>query len=299
MESGKMADIQALRTQEYSTNLELLSQQMTPKLAVHTTVQQASGNKAFRMLSQIDKTEAVSRSTSAKPAINVDVTHDGRWVYPQMFDWGKVVDDIDLLQTSIQPQGPYTRSAIAALNRIHDDLFLSAFFGTAQTGETGATNTAFDTNNVVDQDVGGTGTGLNVEKLRRAQQILLERDVDLDMEMIYIGVTPKQNDDLLALTQVISSDFNEKDKPVLQDGRVRRFLNMNFVISTRLGTDGTYRRLPVWVPSGVGKGSWKEISGVVRKRPDLQGEPDYVEASMMVGYTRLEEAKCVEIKCAE
>ena len=295
-----MADIQVLRTQEYSTNLELLSQQMTPKLAVHTTVQQTSGNKAFRMLSQIDKTEAVSRSTSAKPAINIDVTHDGRWVYPQMFDWGKVVDDIDLLQTSIQPQGAYVRSAVAALNRKHDDLFLSAFFGTSQTGETGATNTVFDTNNVVDQDVGGTGTGLNVEKLRAAQKILLENDVDIDMEQIYIAVTPEQNDDLLALTQVISSDFNEMDKPVLQDGRVRRFLNMNFVISTRLGVDGSgYRRLPVWVPSGVGKGSWKEINGVVRKRPDLQGEPDYVEASMMVGYTRLEEAKCVEIKAAE
>lgn len=295
-----MTDIQALRTQEYSTNLELLSQQMTPKLALYTSMQQASGNKAFRMLSQIDKTEAVSRSTSARPAINIDVNHDGRWVYPQMFDWGKVVDDIDLLQTNIQPQGAYVRSAVAALNRKHDDLFLSAFFGTAQTGETGSTGTPFDSNNVVDQDVGGTGTGLNVEKMRRAQKILLDNDVDIDMEQIYIGVTPKQHDDLLGLTQVISTDFNSKDAPVLENGRVRRFLNMNIVISTRLGVDGSsYRRLPVWVPSGVGKGSWKEINGVVRKRPDLQGEPDYVEASMMVGYTRLEEAKCVEIKCAE
>ena len=294
-----MTDIQALRTQEYSTNLELLSQQMMPKLATYVTSQQASGNKAFRMLSQIDSTEAVSRATSAKPAINIDVNHDGRWVYPQMFDWGKVVDDIDLLQTNIQPQGAYVRSAVAALNRKMDDLFLSAFFGTANTGETGSTSTVFLSTNVVDQDVGGTATGLNVEKLRRAQKLLLDNDVDIDMEQIYIGVTPKQHDDLLALTQVISTDFNSKDKPVLEDGRVRRFLNMNFLITTRLGTDGTYRRLPVWVPSGVGKGAWKEINGVVRKRPDLQGEPDYVEAGMMVGFTRLEEAKCVEIKCAE
>jgi hypothetical protein len=42
-----------------------------------------------------------------------------------------------------------------------------------------------------------------------------------------------------------------------------------------------------------------EIHGVVRNRPDLQGDPDYVEAGMMFGFTRLEEAKCVEIKCAE
>lgn len=293
-----MTDIQALRSQEYSTNLELLSQQMTPKLAPHVMVQPASGNKAFRMLSQIDSTEVQTRGTSAKPAINIDVEHDGRWVYPQMFDWGKVVDDLDLLQTNIQPQGSYVRSAIAAHNRKLDDLFLTAFFGDAKTGETGSTTTSFTAGNVVDQDVGGTGTGLNIEKLREAQKILLDNDVDIEMEQIYIGMTPKQHDDLLALTQVVSTDFNER--PVLVDGMVRRFLNMNIIISTRLGVDGSaYRRLPVWVPSAMGKGSWKEISGVIRKRPDLQGEPDYVEASQMCGFTRLEEAKAVEIKCAE
>lgn len=293
-----MADIQALRMQEYSTNLELLSQQMMPKLAPLVTVQSAAGSKAFRMLSQVDKTEVQSRTTSAKPAINIDVEHDGRWVFPEKFDWGKVVDDIDLLQTNIQPQGAYVRSAVAAHNRKLDDLFINAFFGDAKTGETGSTTTSFDANNVVDQDVGGATSGLNIEKLREAQKILLDNDVDLDMENIYIAVTPKQHDDLLALTQVVSTDFN--DRPVLVDGMVRKFLNMNIIISTRLGVDGnSYRRLPVWVPSGMGKGTWQEITGVIRKRPDLQGEPDYVEASQMCGFTRLEEAKTVEIKAAE
>lgn len=293
-----MADIEALRTQEYSTNLALLSQQMTPKLAPYASVQQASGSKAFRMLSQIDETSASLRTTRAKPAVNVDVTHDGRWVYPQMYDWGKVIDDIDLLQTNISPQGAYVRSAVAALNRVQDDLFTEAFFGTAKTGETGATSTTFATANQVAVDLGGSAEGLTVQKLRQAQKILLDNDVDIDMEQIYIGVSPKQHDDLLALTQVVSTDFNER--PVLVDGMVRKFLNMNFIISTRLPTDtNSYRRLPVWVPSGMGKGSWKEISGVIRNRPDLQGDPDYAEASMMVGFTRLEEAKCVEIKCSE
>lgn len=293
-----MADIQVLRSQEYSTNLELLSQQMTAKLAPYTSVQAASGSKAFRMLSQIDSTEASLRSTRAKPAVNIDVDHDGRWVYPQMYDWGKVIDDIDLLQTNIAPQGAYVRSAVAALNRVEDDLFTTAFFGDAKTGETGSTTTSFDSNNVVAVDLGGSAEGLTVQKMREAQKILLDNDVDIDMEQIYIGVSPKQHDDLLALTQVISTDFN--DRPVLVDGKVRRFLNMNLIISTRLPTDlNGYRRNPVWVPSGMGKGSWKEISGVIRKRPDLQGEPDYAEASMMCGFTRLEEAKCVEIKSSE
>lgn len=294
-----MADIEALRTQEYSTNLALLSQQMLPKLAPYVTTQSASGNKAFRMLSQIDETSVQNRTTRAKPAINIDVVNDGRWVYPLKYDWGKVVDDIDLLQTNIAPQGAYVRSAIAAHNRQKDDDFINAFFGTAQTGETGGTSTSFDSNNVVAVTEGaGSATGLNVEKLRAAQKILLDNDVDIDMEEIYVAVSPKQHDDLLALTQVVSTDFN--DRPVLVDGRVRRFLNMNIVISTRLSTDtNSYRRLPVWVPSGMGMGVWQDVTGVVRNRPDLQGNPDYVEASGMHGFTRLEEAKCVEIKCDE
>lgn len=293
-----MADIQTLRSQEYSTNLAMLSQQKMAKLAPYAVVQQASGSKAFRMLSQIDKTEASRRTTSAKPAVNIDVKHDGRWVYPVMYDWGKVIDDIDLLQTNISPQGTYVQSAVAALNRTADDLFVTAFFGNAQTGETGSTTTAFDSNNVVAVDHGGSAEGMTVGKMREAQKILLDNDVDIDMEEIYIGVSPKQHDDLLALTQVVSTDFN--DRPVLVDGRVRKFLNMNIIISTRLPTDSnSYRRNPVWVKSGMGCGVWKEINGVIRKRPDLQGEPDYAEASMMKDFTRLEEAKCVEIKSSE
>jgi hypothetical protein len=289
--------INILRTQEYSTNIELLSQQMQAKLAPFCSVESAEGNKAFRMVSQVDQTSATERNTRAKPAQNIDLDHDGRWVYPRMFDWGKVVDDIDLRQTTIAPQGPYTRSAVAALNRTKDDLFSEAFFGDARTGETGSVTTSFDSNNQIAHNYGAT-TGVSVEKMREAQKILLDNNVDLDMEEVYMAVSPQGHDDLLALTQVISTDFN--DAPVLVGGRVKKFLNMNIVISTRLPTDASgYRRCPVWVPSAMGCGMWKDISGEVRKRPDLQGNPDYVEASMMIGFTRIEEAKAVEIKAEE
>lgn len=297
-----MADIEALRTQEYSTNLALLSQQMTPKLSPYCVKQSATGSKAFRMLSQIDSTEAVDLTTSATPAMNVAVNHDGRWVYPSNKAWGKVVDDIDLLQTNIAPQGAYTRSALNALNRKEDDMFVSAFFGTSNTGETGGTSTAFDTNNVVAVTVGpGTATGLNVAKIRAGLEDLANADVDLEMERPILAVSPRQYfTDLMALTQVTSTDFNPQERPVLVDGEIRQFLGCQIVVSTRLPTDtNSYRRLPLWVPSGMGCGVWEETFGRVRTRPDLQNDPDYVEAGFNKGFTRLEEAKCVEIKCSE
>lgn len=295
-----MTDIQALRTQEYSTNLDLLSQQMMPKLATRVIEQGAAGSKAFRMTSQIDKTDAVDRATSAQPIINIDVVHDGRWVYPTTSDWGKVVDDIDLLQTNISPQGAYVRSAVAALNRKRDTKFTTAYFGDAQTGETGSTTTSFDSNNVVAVTEGaGSATGLNVDKIRAGLEILAGYDVDLEMEKPILAVSPKQYyGDLMALTQVVSTDFNSR--PVLVDGVITEFLGCEIVVSTLLPTDSnSYRRLPLWVPSGMGRGVWKEVSGTVRKAPHLQGEPDYVESSLMDGYTRLDEDKCIEIKCSE
>lgn len=294
-----MTDLLALRSQEYSTNLELLSQQLTPKFATNCMTQSASGSKAFRMLSQVAETAALDITTSALPAPNVDVAQTGRWVYPEKKGWGTVVDDIELLQTNISPQGAYVQTALAAMNRKMDDMWLSAFFGDSKTGETGSTTTSFPAAQQVSVNEGGTASGLNVEKLRAAQELLLSNDIDLDYDMVYIGVSPKQHDDLLALTQVVSTDFNTR--PVLgTDGKVRQFLGMNIIISNRLPTDGSsYRRLPVWVKSGMGCGLWKPLSGRIRNRSDLFGNPEYIEADFMAGFTRLEEDKCVEIKCAE
>lgn len=295
-----MADLSVLRAQEYSTNLELLSQQMTPKVANFARVQSGVGSKALRMLSQVAETDGSAYTTRATPAMNLDIGHDGRWVYPQFFAWGTVVDEPELLQTNIAPQGAYVRSAVAFMNRKQDDLFYSAFFGTAQTGEAGGTSTTFPAAQQIAVTEGvGSATGLNVAKLRAGKKLLLENDVDLDMESIYCAVTPKQHDDLLAITQVVSTDFN--NRPVLgEDGMVRQFLGINFVISNRIPTDSSsYRRLPMWVPSGMGRGEWQAVQGTIRTRPDLQFDPDYIEAKMGVGFTRLEEAKCVEIKCAE
>lgn len=302
-------EIEVLRTQTYSTNLNLLAQQMNSKLADSCFTQTGSG-KAFRMMSQIDSTNMVEQTTRAAPAMNVDVVHDGRWVYPRAFGWGRVVDDIDLLQTNINPTGVYVRSAVAAAKRKQDDLFLEAFFGTAKAGETGGVSLTFATSGTgngtstegqvvaVTEGV-GSATGMNVSKMEEAYRLLLAQDVDMDMEVPIMAISPLQHKQLKALTVVTSADFNNR-RVLGEDGVVRHFDGFDIVISNRLPTDSnSYRRCPVWVKSGVGKGMWKDLSGTVRDRPDLQRKPLYVEAEMMVGFTRLEGMKCIEIKCSE
>jgi hypothetical protein len=292
--------IDNLRTQTFSDSLEMLSQQRMSKFRSYCRTDTATpGQKSHRMLSQIEALNVSERTNRAETIDNSAVNYDGRWVYWKRYHFDTIVDDIDLKQTNITPEGMIVQSAVASMNRQVDEDFVSAFFGTSQTGETGGTSTVFDTNNVVAVTVGASAaTGLNVAKLRESKKILLENEVDVDFEQIFVGISPKQHDDLLALTQVVSTDFN--DRPVLVDGVVRQFLGMNFIISNRLSQDGSsYRRNPVWAPSGMGCATWKEITGEIRELPNYKGKPDLIEAEMQLGFTRLEEAKCVEIKCSE
>lgn len=302
-------EIEVLRTQTYSTNLSMLAQQITSKFADATMTENVTG-KAARLTSQISKTDMVSNNARAAAAMNIDIAHDGRWVYPTPLDWGHVVDDIDLLQTNIAPQGKYVQSAVAAYRRAQDDLFINAFFGTAQTGETGGTSLTFATSGTGDgittegQVVAvtegvGSATGMNVSKMEEAMKLLLAQDVDLDMEMPIMAISPLQHKQLKALTVVTSSDFNTR-RVLGEDGFLRTFDGFQLVISNRLPTDSnSYRRCPVWVKSGMGRGMWKDLQAGIRNRPDLQRNPLYVEASAMLGFTRVEGMKCIEIKCSE
>lgn len=302
-------EIEVLRTQTYSTNIALLSQQMISKFANNCMSETVTG-KAARLTSQVSKTDMVEGGTRASPAMNVDMVHDGRWVYPTELDWGKVVDDIDLLQTNISPQGKYVQSAVAAYNRKQDDLFIRSFFGTSQTGETGATALTFATSGTGDglttegQVVAvtegvGSITGMNIAKMEESMRLLLAQDVDLDMETPVMAISPLQHKQLKALTVTTSSDFTQNHT---FDGRgwITHFNGFDIVISNRLPIDGnSYRRCPVWVKSGMGRGVWKDLQAGIRNRPDLQRNPLYVEASAMTGYTRIEGMKCIEIKCSE
>jgi len=293
-----MDEINVLRSQEYSTNLVLLSQQMGSKFADACIPTVISGAKAKRLTSQLDKTEVQERTERAKPAMNVLMDHSGRWVYFRQFDWGKVVDDIDLLQTNIAPQGAYVHSGVAAMKRKIDSLFLQAFFGTAKAGEQGEKNINFPASHQVAETVGST-TGMNLDKMEEALEILLKGEIDIETEVPIMAISPKQHRELKALTEVKSVDYNTR-RVLGEDGMLRHFNGFDLIISNRLPVDSkSKRRIPVWVKSGMGKGVWKDISGVIRKRSDLQGEPDYVETTMALDFVRLEEARCVEIKCAE
>jgi len=293
-----MADIEALRIQTYSTNLELLLQQRGSPFRNYCRKANAAGSKAYRFLSQVAKVNASRRTGPAEPIDNQAMTLDGRWVnMPLPFNFNTIVDDIDLLQTNIQPQGAYVTSAVEGLNRQITDSFFTAFYGTAKTGETGSTSTTFTSGNQIAVTVGaGAATGLNLEKLRAVKKLAQQQFVDFSFERPVMALNAKAHDDLLALTQVVSTDFNSR--PILsEDGVVSSFLGIDFVMNEQIPVDSSgYYRLPFWVPSGIGEATWFDIKTDIRELPNYKGKPMLIEAESCIEYTRLEENKCYEVK---
>lgn len=294
---------------QFATNIQLLLQQKGSKLRDTVTVGSYTGKQA----SPVDQVAAIAaqRVTGRfNPMQRVDAAVDRRWVFPQDYDLPQLIDTFDKLRLLLDPTSSFVTNATYAMGRAMDDEIIGAYFGTAQVGEQGGTARTFGTalttagGQNVSVNVGGTASNLNVAKLRAARLRLQQNEVDLDNDPIFVVCTASQHDALLNEIQVVSSDFNRQDTPVMQEGKITRFLGMNILTCERLttGTDdasGTSRQVAVYAKSGMHLGTWNDIQNDIRQRPDLQGLPFQTYTWGTFGATRLEEPKIVRIWARE
>jgi hypothetical protein len=80
----------------------------------------------------------------------------------------------------------------------------------------------------VDVAVGGANSRLNVEKLLSVKELMRAKHVDFEREQIYCILTAKDESALMREAEITSREFNG-DAPVMQDGRLVRFLGINFI----------------------------------------------------------------------
>ena len=284
--------------QQFATSLELLLQQKGSKLRDKVT----SGSYMGKQASPVDQVGAIAMlpvGSRFAPMGRVDSPLDRRWILPSDFELPQLLDSFDEHRLLIDPKSKYVQNAVYAAGRQIDDLIIDSFFGTAKTGETGATSTSFPAGQQVAVNFGAAANvGLTVAKLREAKRILMANEVDFESDEIIAVVTAKQHDNLLAEAQVISKDFNEK--PVLVEGMVTRFMGITLINCERLEVDSnSYRRVPIFAKSGMHLGIWGDIMTAISQREDLSGRPWQAYVKMTMGATRLEEKKIVEVKCAE
>jgi Phage capsid protein len=255
-------------------------------------------------------TAAVSVTDRFTPIDRQDANFDRRWVFPLPYEHAQLVDKFDELQLLGDPKPSLVMNATNAMGRAKDDVILAGFFSTAKTGELAGSSVAWNNTltsaggqNVSVQQGAAGATNLTVAKLREVVKTFLQNNVDIDREQITGALNAKAHDALLGEMQITSMDY--QTKPVLEEGRIRRFMGINFVLTEEVtsicsGTDDlavTSVGIPFWVNSGIHLGVWIDTNTNITQRTDLKLQPWQIYMDMMIGATRIEEKKIVRVWC--
>lgn len=307
--------------QQYSTNVMMLLQQQGSRLRNSVQTFKFQG-KAASMAEQFGNVSPVRNQSRHSDTPLISTPQDKRWIYPNDYDWADLIDNQDKLRMLIDPTGPYTMAGAWAMGRAIDDEIISGLLTSNNTGENGtnATGTLYAYNSNSQSVAATTGasaaTGLNIAKLRAAKKILLQAEVDIDNDPLYMVITAKQHDDLLNEAQAISLDYNSQ--PVLVNGKINSFMGFQFIHSERIpgganfnaainptiatgSTDGTYTTgsrfmIPFYAKSGMALGMWNDVQTSVDRRADKRNSYQvYVTGTF--GGARLEEKRCGIINC--
>jgi hypothetical protein len=275
---------------QYSSNIQMLSQQMGSLLRGAVDVESVNGEKAF--FDQVGSAAAVLRTTRHADTPLIDTPHSRRMVTMSDYEYADLIDDQDKVRLLVDPTSTYARAAAAAMGRAMDDVIIAAAIGTAKTGKDGSTSTALPSG----QKVVHGSASLTIAKLLSAKEILDEGSVDPSIPR-YIVCAPKQITSLLGTTQVTSSDFNTVK--ALAQGQMDTFSGFKFIVSNRLTTDGDGNRAVIaFAGDGLKMAMGKEPTARIDERSD-KSYATQVYYCQTIGATRMEEAKVVEIACTE
>lgn len=288
-------------TAQYSSNLELLLQQMESLLRPHVTTQ---GGLVGKMASPVTQYSSITMKAPRgrfSPVDHVNPYSIRPWMFPQPGELVELIDSYDRLQTIVDPTSGYVKAAAAATGRFWDDGIIAAATGSRQIG-TDIGNLIPDNFSTslfqVSASFGASAAaGLLVSKIIEARRILAHYHNDLDADPPILVIGSQQEADLLNQTQVVSTDFNPK--PVLVDGRVRQFLGCRIVVSERLAWSSNTRTCFMFVKSGMTLGLWKDMENYIGIREDLSGRPWQLTTQTMFGPVRTQDGKVISILCQD
>ena len=281
--------------EQYSANVQHLVQQDGSKLRGAVREEAVTGKNAF--FEQIGATAAQRRTSRHSDTPRVDTPHSRRRVSLEDFDWADLIDNEDKVRMLIDPTSDYARAAAMAMGRAMDEVLIDAALGNAYTGVSGGTSTAGQT------AVAAGATGLTLAKLLTAKETMDGDDVGEDGRAIVC--TADQITDLLNTTAIQSADFNTVK--ALARGEVDSFLGFRFIPVNGKRTDGSKlvpvdgssdRRCFAFQGDGLLLGVGADMNTKISERAD-KNYATQVFCSMSIGGTRMEEARVLEILCAE
>jgi len=284
---------------QFKANILMLSQQKQPKLRGCCRMESVTGDTLY--VERLGPKDAQPRGARHGETPISDAEHTRRKL--SMADYvvpADLIDKPDKLKMLIDPQGPYAQNQVSSLNRQIDDVIISAIFGAAYSGHTGATTVNF-------HDVGecrlvqSSGvilaagsdwtdtveTPLTIAKLLTCKQLLDDAEIDEERQRYFL-TNPYNLNQLMNTTEVKSADYNTVR--ALAQGHVDTFMGFKFIKSTRLPADDTdtgATKCAAFAQDAIVLAVAEEPSVSVSVRNDLCDSVQ-VFSTLSIGATRVE-----------
>jgi len=274
---------------QYNANILLQTQQMQSRLAGACTLTSGIIGEATDV-ERVASTEALSPTGRHADGPLVSSEHTRRWMYPDMKEWGEMIDKDDEKEMLISPASTYIRNGIAALERAKDKIVYDAIRGTAATGHAGATGVVLP----VGQKIAAGAAGLTLDKILQTKEKFDTAEI------------PEEGRKFVASSQQIRNMLNEQKITsadyvgikALVSGQVDSFLGFQFIRYERQAKVATSRFCVAFHPRSVAFGMWQDNVSTTSIIP-LKRNGLYVYMWNKVGAVRLEEEGVVEIECTE
>lgn len=278
---------------KYLRDFILLSEQQGSRLArtVRTEPDRLDGKAGFfDRIGNVEMAEIIGRH---QPTDIQSTPFSRRRVTLRDFSFADLFDWQDALRMSKDPKPGVTTKGMRAAGRQKDRLIINALGGNAYSidADDAATAVALPTAQKITTGSGG----LTILKLRQAKMKLDIAEVDENIPR-YCAVTSEQLDNLLATTQVTSSDYN--NVKALVEGKVNTYMGFEFVRTQLLKKSSTTRYCYAYAASAIGLATGKEPMVAVRERPDLNMAIQ-IYIAMSMDCVRIEDVQVVEIACTE
>ena len=275
--------------EQYSANIQMLSQQMGSLLRDAVRIESIVGKDAY--FDQIGKVTAQLKVSRHSDTPQIDTPHSRRRCSLADYEFADLIDQQDKVRLLIDPTSSYAKAAAYAMGRAMDDVIIAAALGTANTGVSGGTAVPLPAANITAVGTGGANT-MNIAKLALAKQKLDAGDVDPSIKR-HIVVSPTEIQDLLNNTTVTSSDFNTVK--ALVQGEIDSFMGFKFHVSNRLTENGAGNTQCIaFAEDGLLLGIGKDVTARIDERSD-KSYATQVYYCQTIGATRMEEAKVISV----
>lgn len=286
-----MADTQnTIYAQAYSRNIMQLAQAKYSKMLNTVYIKPNVQGKTF-FQDQIGEW-----SMSVKGGRNVQTPNNDPALARRMgvmvdYHDNRLLDRGDELKSISDPRSAYTIAAAQSLARTIDDVIIDALVGTSYSGETGSTSVTLGSTNIV----AVSSTGLTFAKVLEAKRILDENDVEAEDR--FFVVSPQGLEDLLAVEQATSGDYNAIK--ALVRGEINTWMGFNWITSTRLNELATNTRSCIAFQR---YGACLAMAAQPLVRTDERSDLSYswqVYYELNIGAVRLEEDRVVRVDIVE